>query len=86
VRSRLAGFLDENGITKAEVAQALSLDPSAVSRKVTGSRHWKLVEVQALLAFLTERLARPVTYELLFAPEPEAAETVVAPDPSAGAR
>ena len=72
--ARLDAFLDENRVTRAEIAGHLGLDPSGISRKVLGGRPWKLHEIQSLLAFLTERLGRKVTYDELFGePDPVAA-------------
>lgn len=70
--SLIERFLDANRITQTEVAQALEVDPSTISRKLRGEREWKLPEVQAVIAFLSARLSRPVTYEDLFA-DPETA-------------
>ena len=72
-------FLDENGLTQAEIACLLDVIPSTVSKKATGDRPWKLTEIQAILAFLTARLARPVTYEELFGSPAEAATTDAEP-------
>jgi len=67
-RSGLIRLLASSAITKVEIARALELDPSTVSRKLSGKRSLKLEEVQALLAYLSRRLERPVSYEELFAP------------------
>lgn len=67
--SRLERLLAKGDISKAEIARALSLDPSTVSRKLSGKRSLKLQEIQMLLRFLSGRLARPVSYEELFAPD-----------------
>ena len=67
-RSGLIRLLASSAITKVEIARALELDPSTVSRKLSGKRSLKLEEVQALLADLSRRLERPVSYEELFAP------------------
>jgi transcriptional regulator with XRE-family HTH domain len=67
--SRLERLLTDGAISKAEVARALCLDPSTVSRKLSGKRSLKLQEIQVLLRFLSGRLARPVSYEELFAPD-----------------
>ena len=69
-------------MTRAEVAEALGLDPSAVSRKVLGERPWKLSEIQGLIAYLTTKLGRRVSYEELVG-EPDA--LVVAPEPGSDA-
>jgi transcriptional regulator with XRE-family HTH domain len=67
--SRLERLLTDGAISKAEVARALRLDPSTVSRKLSGKRSLKLHEIQVLLRFLSGRLARTVSYEELFAPD-----------------
>jgi transcriptional regulator with XRE-family HTH domain len=67
--ARLIQFLASSDISRAEIARALRLDPSTVSRKISGKRSLKLEEVHALLRFLSDRLARPVSYEEIFAPE-----------------
>lgn len=89
-------FLDANGITQAELGEALGVQRAAISKKLGGSRNWKLGEVQEVLAFLSRRLGRQVTFDEVFADsdwshdaEPAAApaEEVVAPvldpDPAA---
>lgn len=65
--SQVERFLDGADVTQTEIAHALGLDPSTVSRKVAGSRPWKLDEIQKLLAFLSQRLGRPVSYNELLA-------------------
>lgn len=66
--SRIERLLASGAISKAEIARALRLDPSTVSRKLSGKRSLKLQEIQGLLRFLSRRLARPVSYEELFGP------------------
>jgi transcriptional regulator with XRE-family HTH domain len=84
---RTQAFLDANGITQTELGEALGVGGAAVSRKLSGSRNWKLVEVQTALAWLSARLTRPVTYEEVFgstdAPEPEPMVAPVSDDPAA---
>jgi transcriptional regulator with XRE-family HTH domain len=67
--SRIERLLASGAISQAEVARALRLDPSTISRKLSGKRSLKLQEIQGLLRFLSGRLARPVSYEELFAPD-----------------
>jgi hypothetical protein len=67
--SHLERLLANAAISKAEIARALRLDPSTVSRKLSGKRSFKLQEIQGLLRFLSGRLARPVSYEELFSPD-----------------
>lgn len=74
-RSALERFLDDNGFTRAELAAALKLDPSAVSRKVLGDRDWRLDEVEALRAYVSKKLGRRVSWDDLLdrSPTPGAA-------------
>lgn len=69
---RLLQLLASRAIRKAEIARALDLDPSTVSRKLSGKRTIKLGEVQAILRFLSRRLERTVSYEELFTSEGDA--------------
>jgi transcriptional regulator with XRE-family HTH domain len=84
---RTQAFLDANGITQTELGEALGVTGATISRKLSGLRNWKLGEVQAALAWLSERLNRPVTFDEAFGADAlaEAAGDVVAPgsDPSA---
>jgi len=82
VTSRIESFLDHVGQSKTDLAKALGLDPSTVSRKISGDRPWKQMEIQGLIAFLSERLSRPVTYEELFGTTPTTPddESVLAPE------
>jgi transcriptional regulator with XRE-family HTH domain len=59
-------FLDSQGITQTELGEDLGMTGAAVSRKLAGLRHWKLIEVRSALEFLSERLGRAVTYEEVF--------------------
>ncbi len=72
---RTQTFLDANGITQTELGKALGVQGAAISRKLSGSRNWKLEEVQRTLAYLCERLGRPVDFAEVFG-----AEDMVAPD------
>ena len=63
---KLAAFLATNGISRAEVASALGVDLSTVSRKVGGTRSFRLDEVTKLLGFLSQRLGRRVAFADLF--------------------
>jgi len=66
--SKIGSFLDSHRVTQTDVAEALGLDPSTINRKVSGERPWKLDEFQALIAFLSKRLDRVVTYDDLMEP------------------
>jgi predicted transcriptional regulator len=70
MQSRFQDFLDETPVTQVELAGLLGLEPSAVSKKVSGDRPWKGHEINLVLAHLTERLRRPVTYEEAFIAAP----------------
>jgi transcriptional regulator with XRE-family HTH domain len=63
---KLAAFLADHGVSRTEVASALGVDLSTVSRKVGGTRSFRLDEVTKLLGFLTLRLGRRVTFADLF--------------------
>lgn len=77
--SRLERFIVETRVgSLGELAAALGLDASTVSRKVAGARPWKLDEIQAALAWFSQRLGRVVTFEETFAAEAEPADQVEA--------
>jgi len=78
-RTRL--FLDRNGITQTELAAALGVEQASISRKLSGSRSWRLAEVQRVLAWLTERLGRPVPFDEVFGE----ADVVASPTDEPGA-
>lgn len=75
VLSRFRRFVDENrenlgaGIL-AEIAELLRLDPSTVSKKASGVRHWKTSEANAVLELFSKKLSRPVAYDEVFSPAP----------------
>jgi DNA transposition AAA+ family ATPase len=56
-------FLDENGISQTEVAGWYDVEPSTISRKLSGSRRWTAGEVNTFLERSSKRLGRRVTYE-----------------------
>jgi len=69
-KSELDKLLREAGANQTDLAGELGCDSSSVSRKLAGRRPWKLPEIRAILAFLSTRLKRAVTYEEAFgAPE-----------------
>ncbi len=72
-------FVTQHGIAQGELAQALGVSGPAVSRKLAGVRGWKLGEVHRVLAFLSERLGRPVDFAEVFG-ESDVAED--GPDPA----
>jgi transcriptional regulator with XRE-family HTH domain len=61
--SRIAEFLDANGFSQSEVSRAIGVEPSSFSRKLGGSRPWRLSEIKALLVYVSGRLRRAVAYE-----------------------
>jgi transcriptional regulator with XRE-family HTH domain len=60
--------MDSEGITQVELADALGVTRGAINHKVAGRRPWGKENIDAALAFLAERLGRPVTYEEAFGP------------------
>lgn len=62
----LKPFLEANGIKQAELVEALGLDHSTVSLKLSGDRRWYQADIDRLLTFLSDRFGRPVTYEEAF--------------------
>lgn len=61
-------FLDDNGISQADLIPVLELDDSTISRKLSGKREWKVTEMQKLRAYVSERLGRVVALDELFPP------------------
>lgn len=51
------------GLTQAEIAAGMGLDPSTVSNKVAGRRRWSVADLQALRGLLSERLGRLVSLD-----------------------
>lgn len=66
--STIEPFLREAGVTQDEVGAALGISGSAINHKLAGRRGWKQDEITNLLAFLSRRLRRRVTYEQVFRP------------------
>jgi transcriptional regulator with XRE-family HTH domain len=65
----LKTFLQEQQITQAETAEALGIDSSTLSLKLSGQRPWFEREINAVLAFLRQRTGQSVTFEQLFGAE-----------------
>lgn len=63
----LRAFLQDHGITQAETASVLGLDPSTLSLKLSWQRPWFSDEVAKVLTFLRARTGEPVTFEQFFA-------------------
>lgn len=61
--SEIERLLGEADLNQTELAGALGVDSSTISRKIAGSRPWKLVEIQEIIRVLSARLNRTVTYE-----------------------
>jgi transcriptional regulator with XRE-family HTH domain len=59
-------FTSANDISRQEIADLLGITRQGVGLKVRGERPWKSDEINTLLAFLTKRLGREVTYEEVF--------------------
>ncbi len=62
----LQTFIRDHEITSTELADGIGLKRSTVSNKLLGIRPWFQEEVDQVLAFLSRRLDRPVTYEEAF--------------------
>lgn len=74
MESRFNAFLDENGLTQTEIAGALEVIPSTINKKASGDRPWKGHEINQVLAYVSGKLGRSVSYEEAFgvpAPTPE---------------
>lgn len=65
---KLRHLLREGGITQAEVARGIRRTDGYVSLLVNGETGASQATIKALLAFLSRRLGRAVTYEELFGP------------------
>lgn len=52
-------MLGKHGVTQAEMAAALGMEPPTLNRKIHGRRPWTIDEANAALAFLRERCRRP---------------------------
>lgn len=62
-------LFDSCGATQAELASALNLNQSTVSRILNGRVVLKQDHIDALLAFFSKRLGRPVEYAEAFGPK-----------------
>lgn len=60
--------MGQHGVTQLEVAAALGLESSSVSRKLAGSVTWKLGEIRDLAEFLSQRLGRLVEWDEIIDP------------------
>jgi transcriptional regulator with XRE-family HTH domain len=71
MKSTLRDLVEESGLTLAEIGEALGISESAVCNKLAGRRRWALHEVDRLLALLSRKLGRRISYEKAFyTPEP----------------
>jgi len=59
-------FLAVNGVSQADVARGIGVSTAFVSQLVAGESGARQETIHALLAFLSGRLGRQVTYEELF--------------------
>lgn len=62
----LRTLLDKHGITQRELATAIGKSDAAVSRLLSGETTASQETIDAVLAFLSKRLGRRVTYERAF--------------------
>ena len=62
----LRDVLDEAGISQADLARGLDLNPAFISRLARGECGASMATVRSLLAFLSAQLGRQVTYEEAF--------------------
>lgn len=59
--------LDRLGLKQSELARHMGVDPSTLSKKLSGDRGWSQADINSSIAFL--RAYDPaITYEQLFAP------------------
>jgi transcriptional regulator with XRE-family HTH domain len=82
VATRIETFLTKHRLRQNELAALLGLDPSAISKKVAGRSPWKLDEILRVLAWASEMLGRPVTFDEVFGPA-DAPELVGPSNPAA---
>lgn len=66
MNERGAALVKKAGLTQEEIGEALGVTQSSVCRKLAGTRPWSQQEVAAILALLSKRLGRRVTYEQVF--------------------
>jgi predicted transcriptional regulator len=64
----LAGLMGDNGITPRDLAEGSDVALSGVYDILAGRRSPTRVTIDAILAYLSRRLDRKVTYEEAFAP------------------
>lgn len=62
----LASLIGQIDASRDEVGAVIGTTGSAVSHKLSGRRPWKRAEIDAVLALLSARLGRRVTYEEAF--------------------
>lgn len=62
----LRTLLDKHGITQRELALAIGKSDAAVSRLVSGETAASQETIDAVLAYLTSRLGKRMTYERVF--------------------
>jgi hypothetical protein len=64
-KTPLADLLDEAKVTVDDLAEILGRDDTTIYNKLAKRRGWKLSEVGKVLALLTKRLRRDVTFEMV---------------------
>lgn len=64
---RLKALLDKHGISQREVASAVGRSDAWMSRVAAGLLDPSLEDIDAILAFLSKRTGRRVTFEQVFA-------------------
>ena len=71
--TKLDALLTASQVSQRELARGTARSEALVSRIVNGGSGASQATITAILAFLTARLGRPVTYEELFGSPVEAA-------------
>jgi len=65
----LSIFIKNNALRQSEIADALRIDPAQVNRLTKPGANPTRQTIDAILAYLSERLGRPVSYEEAFGGE-----------------
>lgn len=68
MQTGLKTLLERNGISQRELARGLRKSDAAVSRLLSGDTAATQDTIEAVLAFLSKRLRRRLTYEQVFGP------------------
>jgi len=67
----IRSILSRHGISQYQLAKAMDLDASTISRKLCGNRPWKADELRTVRDFFAERGIEISYEEMLAADEPE---------------